>query len=82
MNEILFTVIGVLISVIGYFLKLVHEDVKKAIEDVGNVKGQLDVMNAEQVLKFQRMEETTQLKIDQLTIEITRLIKAMERANK
>lgn len=82
MNEILFTVIGVLISVIGYFLKLVHEDVKKAIEDVGNVKGQLDVMNAEQVLKFQRMEETTQLKIDQLTSEITRLIKAMDRANK
>lgn len=82
MNEILFTVIGVLISVIGYFLKLVHEDVKKAIEDVGNVKGQLDVMNAEQVLKFQRMEETTQLKIDQLTTEITRLIKAMDRAHK
>ena len=82
MNEILFTVIGVLISVIGYFLKLVHQDVKKAIEDVGNVKGQLDVMNAEQVLKFQRMEETTQLKIDQLTSEITRLIKAMDRANK
>lgn len=82
MNEIFFTIIGVLISVIGYFLKLLHQDVKKAIEDVGNVKGQLDVMNAEQVLKFQRMEETTQLKIDQLTTEITRLIKAMERASK
>jgi hypothetical protein len=72
-TQLAFAVIGLLLGVFGYFLKIIHNDIRKATEDIGKLKGQLDMVKQENNLRYQRMEEVTQMKIDHLTEQVTRL---------
>jgi len=72
-SSIAFSVIGILLAVIGHFLKILHSDVRRATEKIGKLEGQLDMVKQENNLRYERMEEVTQMKIDHLTDQITRL---------
>jgi hypothetical protein len=53
-------------GIIGYFLKMVHTDVRKATEDMGKLKGKIELVEQESRLKYQAIQEQTQLEIKNL----------------
>jgi hypothetical protein len=53
-------------GIIGYFLKIVHTDVRKATEDMGKLKGKIELVEQEARLKYQAIQEQTQLEIKNL----------------
>jgi hypothetical protein len=53
-------------GIIGYFLKMVHTDVRKATEDLGKLKGKIELVEQESRLKYQAIQEQTQLEIKNL----------------
>jgi hypothetical protein len=53
-------------GIIGYFLKIVHADVRKATEDIGKLKGKIELVEQESRLKYQAIQEQTQLEIKNL----------------
>jgi hypothetical protein len=53
-------------GIIGYFLKMVHNDVRKATEDMGKLKGKIELVEQEARLKYQAIQEQTQLEIKNL----------------
>jgi hypothetical protein len=53
-------------GIIGYFLKMVHSDVRKATEDMGKLKGKIELVEQEARLKYQAIQEQTQLEIKNL----------------
>jgi hypothetical protein len=53
-------------AIIGYFLKMVHTDVRKATEDLGKLKGKIELVEQESRLKYQAIQEQTQLEIKNL----------------
>jgi hypothetical protein len=66
------------IAIIGYFLKIVHNDVRKAVEDNGKLKGKVELVEQESRLKYQQILETTQLEIRNLTKNISDLAVAVK----
>lgn len=79
-NAIAFTIIGSLLGVLSYFLKLLHTDLRQACEDVGKLKGKIELVQQEHTLRLEKNEAVTQQKIDRLTDEVTRLTKVLEKA--
>lgn len=66
------------VGIIGYFLKMVHNDVRKAVEDTGKLKGKIELVEQESRLKYQQILETTQLEIRNLTKNISDLAEAVK----
>lgn len=73
-------VIGTVIAVIGYFLRIAHADLKKVvdaqtkvIEDQGKLKGKIDMVEQESRLKYQALMEQTQLEIKNLAKNVSEL---------
>lgn len=81
-TELLLTVSITSIGIVGYFLKTIHADLKKCIEDVGKLKGKIELVQQEHNLRLEKTEAVTQQKIDRLTEEVTRLAKVLEKAFK
>jgi uncharacterized protein YsxB (DUF464 family) len=78
-------VIGTVIAVIGYFLRIAHADLKKVvdaqskvIEDQGRLKGKIDMVEQESRLKYQALMEQTQLEIKSLARNISDLSLAVK----
>ena len=85
-NEIAFTVITVLMSVIGYFLKGLHTDLKvvveeqkKIIETQGRLKGKIELVDNESRFKYEAIEKMTQLEIKHLAEQITELTQSVKK---
>ena len=53
-------------AIIGYFLKMVHTDVRKVVEDQGKLKGKIELVEQEARLKYQAIQEQTQLELKNL----------------
>lgn len=70
MNEVLQYGLTAAVVIIGYFLKIVHNDVRKTVEDTGKLKGKIELVEQENRLKYQQILETTQLEIRNLTKNI------------
>jgi uncharacterized protein YsxB (DUF464 family) len=70
MNEIFQYGLSTAVVIIGYFLRIVHNDVRKAVEDTGKLKGKIELVEQENRLKYQQILETTQLEIRNLTKNI------------
>lgn len=81
-TELLLTISMTSMGIIGYFLKTIHNDLKKCIEDVGRLKGKIELVQQEHNLRLEKTEAVTQQKIDRLTDEVTRLTKVLEKAFK
>jgi aspartyl/asparaginyl-tRNA synthetase len=85
-NEIAFTVITVLMSVIGYFLKALHTDLKavieeqkKVIETQGRLKGKIELVDNESRFKYEAIEKMTQLEIKHLAEQISELTQSVKK---
>jgi hypothetical protein len=85
-NEVAFGVITVLISMIGYFMKGLHSDLKavvdeqkKIIETQGKLKGKIELVDSEAHFKYQAIEKMTQLEIKHLAVQISELTQSVKK---
>lgn len=86
MNDFIIPVFSVVFSIIGYFLKQVHGDLKKVREDLqkvvnenGKNRGRIELVEQESRLKLQRIEELTQTEIKHLAEQVTELTTQVRR---
>ncbi len=73
------TVIVLLLAVIGYFVKVVHSDVKGNTKDIGVLWGKSDLINQNAENKIDRLAERTELQLSHLTEQISKLTSAVEK---
>ncbi len=66
------------LAVIGYFLRMVHTDVRKTVEDMGKLKGKVELVEQEARLKYQAIQEQTQLEIKMLARNVSDLSTAVK----
>ena len=85
-NEVAFTVITILISGIGYFLKSLHNDLrsvmkeqKDIIETQGRLKGKIELVYNEARFKYEAIEKMTQLEIKHLAEQISELTQSVKK---
>lgn len=68
----------VVTGVIGYFLRMIHTDVRKNTEDLGKLKGKIELVEQESRLKYQAIQEQTQLEIKSLARSVSELSDAVK----
>ena len=85
-NEIAFTIITVLMSGVGYFLRGVHNELKtvvdeqkRIIETQGRLKGKIELVDNESRFKYEAIEKMTQLEIKHLAEQITELTQSVKK---
>ena len=76
--EITTFIIGTAVLIIGYFLKIVHSDVRKNTEELGKLKGKIELVEQENRLKYQAIQEQTQLEIKMLAKNVSDLSNAVK----
>lgn len=65
-SDIVMFILGTAVTIIGYFLKIVHSDVRRNTEEQGKLKGKIELVEQESRLKYQAIQEQTQLEIKNL----------------
>lgn len=85
-TAIILTVFGIMLSIISFFLTTVYKEFKelqlfkgKANEDIGKLKGQIELAQQEQRLKHEQIEKQTQLEIKSLAENVNRLTNTVEK---
>jgi len=68
----------VVTGVIGYFIRIIHMDVRNAIESIGKLKGKIELVEQESRLKYQAIQEQTQLEIKNLARTVGELSDAVK----
>lgn len=61
------TIIMMAFAIIGFFLKSIYFDLRKAIEDNGKNKGRIELVESKANSEISKLNETTQLEIKNLT---------------
>lgn len=77
-SEIWMFIIATATAIIGYFLKIVHNDVRKNTEEIGKQKGKIELVEQEARLKYQAIQEQTQLEIKNLAKNVSELSSAVK----
>jgi len=65
-------------GVIGYFLRMIHTDVRNNTESLGKLKGKIELVEQESRLKYQAIQEQTQLEIKSLAKNVSELSDAVK----
>ena len=78
MADIWMLILGSVVAIIGYFLKMVHTDVRNNTESLGKLKGKIELVEQESRLKYQAMQEQTQLEIKNLARSVAELSDAVK----
>ena len=65
-------------GIFGYFLKIIHGDVRKNTEEQGKLKGKIELVQQENQIKYQALQELTQLEIKNLAKNISELSDAVK----
>ena len=65
-------------GVIGYFLRMIHTDVRNNTESLGKLKGKIELVEQESRLKYQAIQEQTQLEIKNLARSVGELSDAVK----
>jgi hypothetical protein len=65
-------------GVIGYFLRMIHSDVRTNTESLGKLKGKIELVEQESRLKYQAIQEQTQLEIKSLARSVSELSDAVK----
>jgi uncharacterized protein YsxB (DUF464 family) len=72
--------IGIIVAIIGYFLRAAHMELKKVmenqakvLEDQGKLKGKIELVEQESRLKYQALAESTQLELKNLAKNVSEL---------
>ena len=68
----------VAVGIIGYFLKMIHSDVRNNTESLGKLKGKIELVEQESRLKYQAIQEQTQLEIKNLAKSVGELSDAVK----
>ena len=70
-----FIIVGIttIFAIIGYFLRMIHMDVRKVVEDQGKLKGKIELVEQESRLKYQAIQEQTQLELKNLAKNVGEL---------
>ena len=71
-------IILLLFGIIGYFLRIVHADAKKAVEDCGKNKGKIELLELQLTSDVKRIEQTTQLELRNLADTVGKLSHSVE----
>ena len=66
-------ILATAVAIIGYFLKIVHSDVRKNTEEQGKLKGKIELVEQEARLKYQAIQEQTQIEIKNLAKNVGEL---------
>ena len=72
MEFILNGIILALFGVTGFILKAMYNDIKKHSEDIGKLKGKVDLVGLGANKGLEKLAEVTTLKIDQLTDSVNK----------
>lgn len=76
-NNTLLTLAGsllvLLIGILGYFLRIVHADVKSAIIESGKNKGRIELVEQQLTSDVKRIEQMTQLELRNLADQVGKL---------
>lgn len=82
MDSISITVVlfitGTVFAIFGYFLKIIHTDVRKNTEEQGKLKGKIELVQQETQIKYQALQELTQLEIKNLAKNVGELSDAVK----
>jgi hypothetical protein len=81
---------GLLLAVVGYFLRGLHTDLKKntqainsltteMVTEMGKMKGRMELIEKDATLKHEAHVEKTQLQIQQLTENVDKLTNIVEK---
>lgn len=65
-------------TIIGYFLRIIHNDVRKNTEDLGKLKGKIELVEQESRLKYETIQVQTQLEIKNLAKNVSELSDAVK----
>jgi hypothetical protein len=65
-------------GVLGYFLRMIHTDVRNNTESLGKLKGKIELVEQESRLKYQAIQEQTQLEIKSLARSVSELSDAVK----
>jgi hypothetical protein len=65
-------------AIFGYFLKMIHSDVRKSTEELGKLKGKIELVQQETQIKYQALQELTQLEIKNLAKNVGELSDAVK----
>lgn len=76
--EISGALIVLLLGILGYFLKVVHADVKTAIIESGKNKGRIELVEQQLNSDVKRIEQYTQLELRNLAQNVNRLSASVE----
>tara|TARA_R110000868_G_C10507148_1_gene731766 strand:- start:204 stop:476 length:273 start_codon:yes stop_codon:yes gene_type:complete len=68
---------GAIFAIFGYFLKMIHADVRKNTEEIGKAKGKIELVQQETQIKYQALQELTQLEIKNLAKNVGELSEAV-----
>jgi hypothetical protein len=77
-GDVMMFILATAIAIIGYFLKIVHSDVRKNTEEQGRLKGKIELVEQENRLKYQAIQEQTQLEIKMLAKNVSDLSNAVK----
>ena len=69
---------GSIFTIFGYFLKIIHTDVRKNTEEQGKLKGKIELVQQESQIKYQALQELTQLEIKNLAKHVGELSDAVK----
>jgi ABC-type antimicrobial peptide transport system permease subunit len=72
-GDIMMFILATAVAIIGYFLKIVHSDVRKNTEEQGKLKGKIELVEQEARLKYQAIQEQTQIEIKNLAKNVGEL---------
>ena len=73
------SLIVILFSIIGYFLKIIHTDIKYAVNEVGKNKGRIELVEQQLTSDVKRIEQNTQLELRNLAENVSRLSDSVEK---
>ena len=71
--------IVVLFSILGYFLKVLHGDIKFAVSESGKNKGRMELVKQQLTSDVKRIEQTTQLELRNLAENVNKLSISVEK---
>ena len=75
---IILFITGTVLGIFGYFLKIIHGDVRKTTEEQGKLKGKIELVQQETQIKYQALQELTQLEIKNLAKNVGELSDAVK----
>lgn len=73
------SLLGLLLTVLGFFLKRIVSDVKQNVDEIGKLKGRIGLAEMQQLNDIKRIEENTQLELKIMSGNVGELSKNVNR---